>query len=143
MSKLLERSEIWYKLRNGQPVPLTVTMEGTGSAVANLYRDKIIVDCVDAQVNKYINVSTPMAFEIINAFVIHQDANDCAVQVANTGDAVTDAIAIAAVDKDIDLVSTIDDAYSTFQRGDDDLRLEVTTDALVGKVIIGIEPITG
>lgn len=142
MSRLQERSEIWYKLRHNQPVPLTVTMQGTGSAVANMYRNEIIIDCTDAEVDKYVNISTPMAFEVIDVHIIHEDATQTAVQVVNTGDAVTNAIAIAASDKDLDIVTTIDNnVFSIFQRGDDDLRLEITTAAFVGKVIISIEPV--
>lgn len=141
MSKLQMRSEIAYKHRNNQPVPLTVTMEGSGSAVANMYADEIIVDVVDAEVDKYIELTTPMAFEVIKAYTIHEDAVQSAVAVYNGAAIVTNAIAIAAVDTDIDKVSTIDDTYSTFARGDDDLRLEVTTTALVAKVIIKIEPV--
>lgn len=142
MSKLQARSEIWYKLRHNQPVPLTVTMENNGSAVANMYRDSIIVDCVDAESTKYVNISTPIAFEVIDVHIIHEDGVQTAVQVVNTGDAVTDVIAIAAPDTDLDKVSTIDNSKSIFQRGDDDLRLEITVGDFVGKVIIGIEPVT-
>ena len=125
MSKLNMRSEIWYKMKHNQPVPLTVTMEGTGSAVAELFKKKIIVTLTDAEVDKYINISTPIGFRVVGGYSIHTDANDFDWQLCNTGDAITSAIAVAAVDADIDHAVDIDDAYNEFARSDDDLRIEI------------------
>lgn len=141
MNRLQERSEIWYKLRHNQPVPLAVTMEDDGSAFANMYRDKIIIDCDDAESGYWVNISTPIAFEIIDVHIIHEDGTATAVQVCNTGTGVTNAIPIDASDEDLDIVGTIDNGPSIFARGDDDLRLEITTGNFFGKVIISIEPI--
>jgi len=134
------RSDIAYKMNNGQPVDLTVTMEGTGSGSAVLLGKQIIVTLVDAQTGKYVNISTPIGFRVLNATSVHQDATASTWQLANTTDAISDAVAMAAVDKDIDRPTTIDDAYNTFARGDDDLRLIIGTAAANAVITIDIEP---
>jgi len=134
------RSDIWYKMKYHQPVDLTTTMEGTGSATAVLLGKQIIVTLVDAEVDKYVNISTPLGFRVIGAYSIHQDANDFDWQLKNTAGAISDAVGVAAVDTDIDKAAKINDAYSTFLRGDDDLRIAITTDAGVAIIVIDIEP---
>lgn len=141
MNKLQVRSEIWYKLKHGQPIDLVVTMESTGSASAKMYIDKIVVECSNAKEGKHINISTPFAFEIIDAMTIHEDGITTDVQICNGADAITEALTIAANDEDIDKFTEIDESKSTFQRGDDDLQLEITSNPFYGKVIIEIEPI--
>ena len=132
-------NQAFAALANGLPVPLTITMEGTGSATGWITGNKLYVLCVDAQVGKYVNVSTPIDFDIINVETIHGDANDCAVQCLNTASAISDAIAIAASDTDIDRATTIDNAYNSFSADDDDLRFAITTDAFVGLIICTID----
>ena len=134
------RSDVWYKMKYHQPLDLTVTMEGTGSATAVLLGKQIIATLVSAQVNKYVNISTPLGFRVIRAYSIHQDANDFGWQLKNTAGAITDAVAVAASDTDIDKAVEIDDAQSTFARNDDDLRIAITTDAAVAIIVIEIEP---
>jgi len=118
---------------------LTTTLEGTGSATAKVFLDKIIIDVAAGQVSKYINISTPYGFKLIDVHTIHGNATQCTVQVANTTDAITDALALAATDKVIDRALTIDDAYHEFDKADDDLRLIIGTGAFTGRVIINIE----
>ena len=134
------RSDIGFKMKYNQPVDLVTTLEGTGAASAVLLGNQIIATLVDAQVNKYVNISTPLGFRVVGAYSIHQDANDFDWQLVNTGDAITSAVAVAASDTDIDVAVDIDDAYSTFVRNDDDLRIEITTDAAVAVIVIDIVP---
>lgn len=136
------RSDIGFKMKYHQPVDLVVTLEGTGAASAVLLGKQIIVILTSAEVDKYVNISTPLSFRVIGAYSIHTDANDYDWQLKNAAGAITDAVAVAAVDKDIDKAVEIDDAYSTFARGDDDLRIAITTDAAVAIIVIDIEPIT-
>jgi len=134
------RSDVWYKMKYHQPVDLTVTLEGTGAASAVLLGNQIIVTLDTAQVDKYVNISTPIGFRVTKAYSIHQDANDFGWQLKNTAGAITDAVAVAASDTDIDKAVEIDDAQSTFLRGDDDLRIAITTDAAVAIIVIDVEP---
>ena len=141
MSKLTSvRSEVWYKMRYHQPVPLTVTMEGTRSATASLLGNQIIVKLVAAEQNKYVNISTPLGFRVLNAHSIHGNATAASWQLTNTADAINTAVDMAASDTDIDVNVDIDDDYSEFLRGDDDLRIEITTGASTGQVVIEIQP---
>ena len=134
------QSDIWYKMINNQPVDLTVTLEGTGAATAVLLGKQIIVTLAAAETGKYVNISTPIGFRIINAHSIHQNATASDWQLANTTDAINTAVVMAASDKDIDVTIDIDDAYSTFKRGDDDLRLIISTAAATAIIFIDIEP---
>ena len=133
------RSDIAYKMVNHQPVDLTCTLEGTGATTAVLLGKQIIVTLAAAEAAKYVNISTPIGFRVVNAHSIRNAGAAALWQIANTTDAISDAVTMTA-DKDIDVVTTIDDAYSTFARGDDDLRLIITTQACTGIVIIDIEP---
>ncbi len=137
------RSDVFYKQKNMQPLDLTVTMEGTGSATAYLLGNKIIVTCAAAQVSKYVNISTPLGFTVRYARTRHDNATATSVQLANTTDAIGTAIAIAASDTDLDIQVDVDNAYATFLRGDDDLRLIIATGAFTGVVEIEIEPTVG
>jgi len=134
------QSDIWYKMINNQPVDLTVTLEGTGAGSAVLLGKQIIVTLAAAETGKYVNISTPLGFRVINAHSVHGNATASTWQLANTTDAISDAVAMAASDKDIDAPSTIDDAYNTFLRGDDDLRLIIGTAAATAVIVIDIEP---
>jgi hypothetical protein len=141
MSKLKSvRSEIWYKARNKQPEPLTTTMEGTGSATAELLGKQILVTLAAAQQNKYVVITTPLGFRVVGAHSIHGNATAASWQLTNTADAINTAVDMAASDKDIDHMVDIDDDYSTFLRGDDDLRIEITTGAATGVIVIDILP---
>ncbi len=134
------RSDIFQKMVNNQPVDLTVTLEGTGAASAVLLGKQIIVTLAAAQSGKYVNISTPIGFRVLNAHSIHGNATASDWQLANTTDAINTAVVMAASDTDVDVTVDIDDDYSTFARGDDDLRLIISTAAATAVVIIDIEP---
>jgi len=142
MASLLKamRSDIWYKIVHGQPVDLTVTLEGTGAAQAVLLGKQIIVTLAAAQSGKYVNISTPFGFRVINAHSIHNNATASTWQLANTTDAISTAVVMAAVDTDIDVLVDVDDDYSKFLRGDDDLRLIISVAAATAIIFIDIEP---
>ena len=134
------RSDIWYKMVHGQPHDLTVTLEGTGAASAVLLGKQIIVTLAAAQTGKYVNISTPLGFRVLKAHSIHNNATASTWQLANTTDAICTAVVMAASDTDIDNTIDIDDAYSKFLRGDDDLRLIISVAAATAVVVIDIEP---
>ena len=134
------RSDIFQKMVNNQPVDLTVTLEGTGAASAVLLGKQIIVTLASAQSAKYVNISTPIGFRVLNAHSIHGDGTASSWQLANTTDAINTAVDMAASDTDLDVTVDIDDDYSKFLRGDDDLRLIISTGDAIGLVIIDIEP---
>lgn len=134
--------ELWrYIMQNPVGKELSVTMGGTGSAEALLFPDKIIVDADSAQASKDITITTPIDFKVTDMRIIHQDSTGCSVQLKNDSTAVTDDVTIAASDEDIDRASSIDDAQYEFSVGDDDLVLTPSSDALVGTVIIDIQPV--
>ena len=121
---------------------LTVTMEGTGSATAKIFQDKIIVDASAAQSGKYINISTPLGFKVIppGIYLQHDNATECTVQTLNTAGEIIPAITIAASDTDVDGPAvSIDNAYAEFSAGDDDLRFEIGTAAFTGRIVLFIE----
>jgi hypothetical protein len=134
------RSDIHYKMVNHQPHDLTVTFEGTGSGSAVLLGKQIIVTLAAAESAKYVNISTPIGFRVINAHSIHQNATASTWQLANTTDAICTAVVMAASDTDIDVAVDVDDAYNAFLRGDDDLRLIISVAAATAIIIIDIEP---
>lgn len=134
------RSDIAFKMANLQPVDLTTTLEGTGAATAVLLGKQIIVTLAAAQSGKYVNISTPIGFRVLNAHSIHGNATASTWQLANTTDAIATAVIMAASDTDIDVLVDVDDAYSTFLRGDDDLRLIISVAAATAIIIINIEP---
>jgi hypothetical protein len=134
------RSDIHYKMVNHQPHDLTVTFEGTGSGSAVLLGKQIIVTLAAAESAKYVNISTPIGFRVINAHSIHQNATASTWQLANTTDAIGTAVVMAASDTDIDVAVDVDDAYNAFLRGDDDLRLIISVAAATAIIIIDIEP---
>ena len=141
MTKLKSvRSEVWYKMKYGQPLDLTTTMEGTGAATAVLLKNRIIVTIAAGEVNKYVNISTPLGFRVVKAYSVHTDNTNSSWQLVNTGDAINTAVEMAASDKDIDTMVDIDDDYSTFLRGDDDLRVEITTGEANCIIVIDIQP---
>lgn len=118
---------------------LTVTMEGTGSATAKIFLDKIVIDAAAAQTGKYFNVSTPLGFKVLQIQLIHGNATSATVQTLNTAAEIVPAITAAASDTDIDVGVSVDDAYHEFSAGDDDLRFEIGTAAFTGRIIVWIE----
>lgn len=141
MSKLAQRSDLWFKLNNGQPVDLTVSITAGTKATAKLYRDKIIVECDSVTNANHINISTPLAFEVINMHTIHDDSQATTVQIKNYDQNITNALTITSI-KEINHAGSIDETYSTFGRGDDDLRAYIAgAGAFTGKIVIKIEPI--
>jgi hypothetical protein len=123
-----------------QPLDLTITMEGTGSATAVLLGKQIIVTVVAGQINKYVNISTPLGFRVINGYSIHTDNTNSSWQLVNTAAAIHTAVEMAASDTDIDKMAQVNDANNIFARGDDDLRVEITTGEANCIIVIDIEP---
>ena len=140
MTQIKMPSNIAFKRTCGQPYDITPTFEGTGSGSAYLLGNKIVVTLAAAQVDKYVNIPTPLAFVVRDVRIRHDNATASSVQVANLTDVITSAIAIAASDKDIDEAVDIDDAYASFNRNENDLRLLIATGAFTGVVEIIIEP---
>lgn len=140
MTQIKMPSNIAFKLNNDQPVELTPTFEGTGSGSAYLLKNKIVVTLAAAQHTKYVNIPTPINFKVRDVRIRHDNDVASSVQIANTTDVITDAIAIAGVDTDIDRPVEIDNDYSSFNRGDNDLRLIIATGLFTGVVEIMIEP---
>ncbi len=134
------RSDIWYKMVNSQPVDLTVTLEGTGAATAVLLGFQIIVTIAAGEVNKYINISTPLGFRVTNGYSIHTDNTNSSWQLVNTAAAIHTAVEMAASDKDIDKMAQVNDTNAVFVRNDDDLRVEITTGEANCIIVIDIEP---
>lgn len=133
--------EFWkYLITNADGVSLTATLSGTGSATAKLFPDKIIVDCSAAEHAKTVTLTTPIGFKILDVWTVHGNATSCTVQVKNGSTAVSDAISIAASDKDIDRATTLDDAQWEFTKDDDDLVIAPGTAAFTGRVVIEIQP---
>jgi len=127
-------NQAFAALANGLPVPLTVTMESTGSATAWICGNKLYVLCAAAAASAYVNISTPIDLDILNVETRHDNSTGCSVQCLNTGDAISDDITVAASDTDIDRATEIDDDYNSFAAGDDDLRFEITTAAFTGLI---------
>ena len=139
--KLNMKSDVWFKLKNLQPYPLTATMEGTGTGAAQLINPNLIrVTLATAEVNKYVEISTPIGFTVKDVRIRHDNNTQCAIQVLNAAQEIVAAIAIAASDKDIDRALDVDNTSPAFIAGDDDLRLEISTGAFTGVVDIIIEP---
>jgi hypothetical protein len=129
-----------YFKNNPDGVALVCTLEGTGAASAKIFPNgKIIIDCAAAQVNKYVNLTTPLAMRLIDMHTIHGDATACTVQALNTASAITDAVSLAASDKDIDRAGSIDDDYDSFAADDNDLRITIGTGAFTGRVVMQVE----
>jgi len=129
------------KLENLQPIDLTVTLEGTGTASAYLIGNKIILTCASAQATKYVNISTPLSFVLRYVRSRHDDGTNSELTISNTTDTVISAITVAASDTDLDVAADVDDDYATFYKGEDDLRVDVATDVFTGIVEFEIEPI--
>ena len=136
------RSDVWYKMKYHQPLDLTVTKEtGNGGTItAVLLGKQIIVTMVGNTNNKYVDISTPLGFRVINGYSIHTDNTNSSWQLLNTAAAIHTAVEMAAVDTDIDKMAQVDDDNSTFLRGDDDLRIEITTGEANCIIVIDIEP---
>ena len=127
-------------LGKGLPVKLTVTMEGTGSATAWITGDMIIINCVAAELGKYIDLTTPIDFDVTHMHTIKGDATaSVAITVSNGGTDLSDAVALTTADKSENDSSTIDDDNNSFSVDDDDLRLEIATAAFTGYIILDID----
>ena len=134
-------SNIWYKLNNGQRYPVTPVFEGTGAGTAYYLKDKLVINVTTvAEVNKYIEIPTPFGFTVRDVRIRHDDATQCTVQVLNTAQEIVAAIAIAAVDIDIDRAVKLDNTSPSFLKGEDDLRFEIGTGAFLGVIEVDIEP---
>ena len=133
------RSDIWYKLKYHQPVDLTCTLGSTGSANAQLFAKRIIVNLAAALHANTVTITTPIGFRIVNVYSICEAASAATVIVKNAAGVITSTITMTA-NKDVDRVTSIDDAYSTFARGDDDLVLTIGVAACTGTIVIEIEP---
>lgn len=134
------RSDVWYQMKYHQPYDLTITMEGTGSATAVLLGKQIIVTIAAGQINKYVKISTPLGFRVINGYSIHTDNTNSSWQLNNTAAAIHTAVEMAASDTDIDKMAQVNDANNIFARGDDDLLVEITTGEANCIIVIDIEP---
>ena len=139
MSNLKARSDVAYKILNGQPVDLTTTLSSTGAATAVLLGKQIIVNMAAALHAHTVTITTPIGFRVLNAYSICEAASAATVIVKNGSGVISSTITMTA-DKDIDVITSIDDTYSTFARGDDDLVLTIGTAACTGTVVIDIEP---
>ena len=133
------RSDVYYKLKYGQPVDLTVTLGSTGTGNAQLFKNRIIVNLAAALHANTVTITTPIGFRIVNVFSITEAASAATIIVKNGAGVITSTITMTA-DKDIDRVTSIDDQYSTFLRGDDDLVLTIGVAACTGTIVIEIEP---
>ena len=139
MSNLKARSEIAYKMINGQPVDLTTTLSSTGAATAVLLGKQIIVNMVAALHAHTVTITTPLGFRVLNAHSICEAASAATWIIKNGAGVITSTQTMTA-DKDIDVATSIDDTYSTFARGDDDLVITIGTAACTGTIVIDIEP---
>ena len=133
------RSDIWYKMKYGQPVDLTCTLSSTGAANAQLLGNHIIVNLAAALHVNTVTITTPIGFRITDVYSICEAASAATVIVKNSAGVITSTITMTA-DTDVDRVTTIDDAYNTFLRGDDDLVLTIGVAACTGTIVIEIEP---
>jgi len=126
-------------LADGQPVPLTTTMESTGSATAWITGNRIIVNCVAALNANTVTISTPINFEVIDVHTIQGLTTNATVIVKNAAGVISSTIT-AGADKAIVRATTIDDTYSSFSNGDDDLVLTIDGGAaFTGIVVITID----
>ena len=133
------RSDIAYKMVNNQPVDLTLTFGSTGSGNAQLLGKQIIVNLTAALHANNVTITTPIGFRVLNAHSIAEAASAATWIIKNAAGVITSTQTMTA-DKDIDVPTTIDDAYSTFARGDDDLVIAIGTAACTGTIVIDIEP---
>ena len=130
------------KLYSLTGLDLTVTVEGTGAASAKLFASgRIYINVTTTlEVSKKITLTTPTAFRILDAYSIHRDGTQTSWQLKNDSTAITAAVAVAAVDKDVDGVQiadlTIDDGQYEFLEDDDDLVVGIVTGAFLGDIII-------
>ena len=139
MSNLKARSDIAYKMVHGQPVDLTTTLSSTGAATAVLLGKQIIVNLAAALHAHTVTITTPIGFRILNAHSITEAASAATWIIKNAAGVITSTQTMTA-DKDIDVATSIDDTYSTFARGDDDLVITIGTAACTGTIVIDIEP---
>ena len=139
MSNLKARSDKAFKMINLQPVDLTCTLSSTGAATAVLSGKQIIVNLVAALHAHTVTITTPIGFRVLNAHSICEAASAATWIIKNGAGVITSTQTMTA-DKDLDVATTIDDTYSTFARGDDDLVITIGTAACTGTIVIDIEP---
>jgi hypothetical protein len=139
MGNLKARSDVAYKLNNGQPVDLTTTLSGTGSADAVVLGKQIIINFDTAEHTNTVTITTPLGFRVLNAHTIAEAASAATLIIKNAAGVISSTITMTA-DTDIDVITTIDDTYSTFARGDDDLVITIGTADCTGTMVIDIEP---
>jgi len=125
-------------LADGQPVQLTTTMGSTGSATAWITGNRIIVNCAAALHSNTVTISTPINFEVIDVHTI-QGAGTSSTVIVKNGSSTISSTITAGADKAIVRATTIDDAYSSFSNGDNDLVLTIGAEAFTGIVIITID----
>lgn len=142
MSNLIQRSDIAYKLNNGQPIDLTCTVTGvSGAAKAKLFQRRIIVDLVAALNTETVTINTPIAFEILDVYVIQEASSTTAIQVKSDSGDITNDITVTTINT-LYYAASINDDNGIFARGDDDLILAIGgSNAATAKVIITIEPV--
>ena len=141
MTQVKMPSNIAFKLKNGQPYDVTPSFEGTGAGTAYYLDGKLVIKVTtEAEITKYIEIPTPFGFTVRDVRIRHDNATACSVQVLNTAQEIVAAIAIAAVDIDIDRALKIDNTSPSFNKGDDDLRFEIGTGAFLGEIEVIIEP---
>jgi len=128
-------------LKHERSIFLTVSFEGTGAGTAWISGNYIIIDITTvAQHTKYINLSTPIDFDVLNFWSIHGNGTaNATLQLLNTATAISDAVAVTTADKSIDRCAEISDAAASFAVGENDLRIEVGTAAFLGKIVIEID----
>jgi len=133
------RSDIAYKMVNHQPVDLTCTLGSTGAANAVILGNQIIVNLAAALHANTVTITTPIGFRILDAHSICEAASAATLIIKNAAGVISSTITMTA-NKDIDVITSIDDDYSTFARGDDDLVLTIGVAACTGTLVIDIEP---
>ena len=133
------RSDVFYKIANLQPVDLTCTLSSTGAANAQIVGNQIIVNMAAALHAHTVTITTPIGFRVLNAHTICEAASAATVIIKNAAGVISSTLTMTA-DTDIDVPTTIDDTYSTFARGDDDLVITLGTAACTGTLVIDIEP---
>ena len=131
-------SSVWRQ--SGGFTPLTVTMESTGSAVAYMYDNQIFIECTAAAINKYVEVTTPIGFKVIDHYNILDGTTSSAVTAANGASQLSTVAATGTTDGALKRATVLDTDEWQFDAGDDDLRLDVATGAFTGIAVLTIVP---
>ena len=132
------------------PSASVVTSGSITSAAAVLNPNFTIVVTIDTVNNgTTVTLDTPFNFVIDDVLVQMTSAGNGGgtLTVKNDGDAITDAIDLGNGDTDLQRAGTIDDAYYTFSKDDDDLVLTFaategsTVSTYSCRVIIYVTPV--